>query len=280
MGKIINTELMHEGIETAPPLERDVESLHVEKFSKAASLAELADEYVYFTHGLLFTHGNWFRDPVVDFIIEHGGDVEPFHIQLPYAIFKWFDAKDHEGRVIDDAWNYQICAVQKEHWEALFAFLAQMAGSNEVTRTYHLTAIQKIPIIDSLALAKHEQLPSPVPVVECYALALLGNRRSVYFAPQYSTDGRVPVLIGAADSKAIKIAKAVWAGSNSPAAGILEPTREAAEAMIKAGPNKQAEIKKIIESPQQLGISDNELLRRVGLDQDQIALDFVNRIKQ
>lgn len=65
--------LRREGVTPREALEKDVHRLHIQKFSAATSLKDMAEEYVYFTHGLLFTHAYWKRDPVVDHIVEQKG---------------------------------------------------------------------------------------------------------------------------------------------------------------------------------------------------------------
>ena len=274
MGRIIVPgEVQEEGV-ALEALETDVPSLHVRKFSNAARLADLAEEYVFFTHGLLFTHAFWLRDPIVDHIVEQKGEADPFHIQLPMPIFRWFDAKDPSGNVVDDSWNYQICAIPKEQWDPLFAFLSTISGSNRQTKMFHLTAVQKVPIADALAIQRMTVAPKELPTVDCYCLAILGNRRSVYFAPQHAKDARVPIVIGSSDPQAARFCRNLFAGSYKPAAGAIEPTVKQSEDLVKNGPDNSATIMRSVSNPAQTSLKDKDLLG--SFEGDQVALDLVN----
>lgn len=231
-----------EGYQSLPEVERDRPEWHVARFSQAAGLKELSREYAYFTHGLLFTHGHMLHDPVVEHIAATNGECQPFHLQLPMPVFRFFDGLDATGNVVDDSWNYTICAVPKAQWPALYAFLAQCGGANRDARYCFKVVPQRIPIVDTLALSRLATLPSPVPTVDCLSFALCTNRNTVYFAPNHRKEswGAVPVLKRLPEVKMVRYAKQLFAGANRPAAGALEPTREDALAALIKGSRRDA----------------------------------------
>jgi hypothetical protein len=259
-------EPLPEGVSAAPPVDVSAEiQRHMLRVSQSTGLTDLAEDYVFFTHGLLFTHAYWPQDPIVTYIIESQGACTPFHIQVPRPVFKWFDAKDPTGRVLDDQWNWQLCGVPKEQWPGLFAFLAQLNGINYETKFYHQVVFQKIPIVDTLRLEKLAVLPAPVPTVDCICLAVLTNRRTVYFAPQHRRQPwePVPVMIKGADNAVCLLADQLLQRAPKPMAGITEPTQDVAEAILKGktppAPTAAAE------RPLPLGITDEELRRQFSL---------------
>lgn len=247
------------GVSSAERLPGDVADRHEARLSSATSLIDLATDYVFFTHGLLFTHAAWVRDPVVDHIAATKGECDPIHVQLPRPVFKFFDAKDPNGILLDDQWNRQVCMVERAKWGRLLNHLAGLAGVNHDTKFLHRVVVHCLPIVDVLALDRTAVLPDPVPVVPCYALEVTGNRRRVYFAPEHR--GRpwepVPVMIGPPDPEVKKFARAFFAGRSQPYAD-ADAAKEAA--LIAGKRRDEASVQRAIRPANRLGITDAELL--------------------
>lgn len=230
---------MHEGVSQGPESEGTIEPKHLLRLSKATGLVDLSADYVFFTYGLIFTHGRWLSDPMIDYIKEQfskGVDCEPFHVQLPKPAFKWFDAKGPDGQIIDDQWNHQLCGIPKEQWDAAFAFLSSLSGVHHDTKFFHTLIPQRIPVVDVLALEKCAVLPDPVPQVDVICFALTSNRSTVYFAPEHRRGPwePVPVMTRNPEAAVKELAKAFFDQRTSPMAGTIEPTRVEAEQALKA----------------------------------------------
>lgn len=261
---------MAEGHTAAPSSANETFERQYRQFSAAASLQELSEEYVYFTHGLLFTHGFWRTDPIVDHIVETGGECAPFAVQMPMPVFRWFEGKDVGGEVVDGRWNKQICVVAKEHWPALYRFLCLIEGINRDSKTVIKPVPQVIPIVDAFALARMSSLPERIPTVNCYCLALLTNRRTVYFAPESRRFAfePIPILTRNPDPKTVRYAKALLHNQASPMAGTLEPTLSEAEAVISGMAGNKEKILEAIRNPTPLHMTDREAIAHVGLGDD------------
>ncbi len=195
----------------------DIVFLHTLRFSQAASLASLAEEYVYFSHGILFTYFDWSHDPVADCVRDTGGKVNPFRVELPAPVFKFLDVKDANNNVVDDSWNRTILAVKKDEWPSLFSFLGSLSGFDPAKKMFHTVVFQNVLIADVLALNKKTVLPDKTPLVPCYVLAGTSNRRTAYFPPAQRGElwEPVPVLLRSPEPKIKKMAKELFAAYNS-----------------------------------------------------------------
>jgi hypothetical protein len=152
------------------------------KISKAATLAELAKEYALFSHAALFVYGNWIRDPIQDYIIHEDPDCKPFWIDFDSPIFSGMFFRTRGGKTNRD-WAYRLMACPLDSWGGLMSFLQQLQGFNEAEKRYHKTILQKVPMTDYFALRKKAVLPSPIPKVDVFLVALDGNDRVVHFEP-------------------------------------------------------------------------------------------------
>src|SRR5271169_5285040 len=104
------------------PLEEDPVYCQM-KFSKATSLAELSEDYQFFTHGLLFTHGGWNRDPINDYVVEYNPEFIPIVIDLPKPIILGMECKDENHQPRAD-WCYKLLAIRHEGWDSFYDFMS------------------------------------------------------------------------------------------------------------------------------------------------------------
>jgi hypothetical protein len=205
-----------------------------------ATLTDLVDEYVLFTHGLVFTHGAWLQDPLQDYVTSMDTDCRLHALELPSPVFRWFDGRSPVDRqTLDTSWNRKIMACPKRSWNGLYRFLASIQGTNRDTKTMYSLAAQRIPIIDVIAFANLSGLPDRIPEVDCLCFALVTNRRTVYFAPERRVNpwDPVPVLTRNPETRMVAYAKAFFRNSETPRAGTLEPSREQLEAAVNAADN-------------------------------------------
>ena len=90
---------------------------HEAKVTQAMSLADLAEEYVFFTHAVLFCFADFDRDPVFDYVTEYDPSCQPFHVDFPDALFAGLVHNDSLG------WNHRLLLVPRSHWAGLDWFL-------------------------------------------------------------------------------------------------------------------------------------------------------------
>lgn len=247
--------------------------LHTLRFSQAASLASLAEEYVYFSHGILFTYFDWSHDPVSDVVKDTGGNITPFRIELPAPVFKFLNIKDVNNNTVDDSWNRTILAVKKEEWPQLFRFLNSLSGFDPAKKMFHTVVFQTVLISDVLALNKKPVLPDKVPMVPCYVLAGTSNHKTVYFSPQQR--GKlwepVPVLIRSPEAKIKKMARELFATYNTESGSFQNPSTcntlvEAISPLPTIQPGNVDE--KVVTEAKKTGGTDAELLKQHLSDDD------------
>lgn len=150
--------------------------------SKSATLTDLSKEFIFFTHSALFVYGNWTKDPVSDYIETENKSCEPFWVTFDGPVFSGLDFRTTKKRH-NREWNYRLMGCPIDQWSGLLNFLQSLSGVNKAEHRFHITVVQKIPMLDYFALAKKPTLPSPLPMVDLYTVGLLGNDRSVYFEP-------------------------------------------------------------------------------------------------
>lgn len=200
----------------------------VAQFSQAARLIDLEEEYAFFTHAPLFTHGNWNKDPVLEFIADnHGAVVHRLFMRLP--IFKGLRYQLPHGKVIDD-WNHILLAAHKDCWADLYDHMRQSGAADRERRIYQRMLIQQFPIADPVVLDKATVIPSPCPMVEIMTFSLDGSDRIVAFEPAMNPPlDRVSIKILAPDPQVQQVAARNFNNDPTPLRS-LEPSDPASRA--------------------------------------------------
>lgn len=169
------------GVHSGPTQQKDEPSVMQLAVSSRTQLAHIAINHVLFTHGLMFTHGNWCRDVVYDYLVE-GGIGEPAMLTLPKKMFVGMTAKDADGKVYDD-WNYKLLVLPKLVWQDFWNFMCTIGGVNPDTRKFHKLLAQKIPVPDILAIENSAATLTKCPMVDIYVFGIDGNDRQVFVSP-------------------------------------------------------------------------------------------------
>ena len=173
---------LKEGV-TQKQTEGDSRQFKTPQLSGKMTLTDLMHEgNIFFVHSALFVYGNWTRDPVADYVNTEDNRCQPFWITFDGPIFSGLgfrtDRKRHNRE-----WNYRLMGCPMHSWPGLLRCLQSLSGINRQERRFHMTVVQKIPMVDYFALAKKSTLPSPLPMIDLYTVGLLGNDRNVYFEP-------------------------------------------------------------------------------------------------
>jgi len=184
--------------------------------SQAGTLAIVATEYKLFSHGLLFTHGGWDRDPISDYLVEWSPEHVPFVIDLPSRVFFGMECKDENGRHRPE-WCYKLLAVRHEGWEELFAFMSLVGAIQRDTGYLAKLLAQVVPVPDVLALEKRSNLPSVCPVVEVVVFGIDSNKRAVFCEPAKVLPLDKPkIKIVPPDPDTVELASRILGGSADP----------------------------------------------------------------
>lgn len=139
-------------------------------------------EYKLFTHGLLFTHGGWDRDPIIDYLMEWGPEHVPVVIDLPKRVIFGMECKDERGRHRSD-WCYKLLAVRHEGWDELFDWMSLIGAIDRDHNYVARLLAQEIPVPDVLALEKTIALPKSCPMVDVAVFGVDSNKHAAFVEP-------------------------------------------------------------------------------------------------
>lgn len=197
------------------PLEESPELCQL-KFSQAESLSTLANEYKLFTHGLLFTHGGWDRDPISDWLVEWQPEYAPVVIDLPSRFLLGMECRD-ERRRLRSEWCYKLLAIRQEGWDELFAFLSLVGAINRDAGYAARLLAQEVPIPDVVALERKAVLPTVCPLVSVVVFGVDSNKRAVYVEPAKSPPMDKPkVKVSPPDPETIDLMAKILSGDPEP----------------------------------------------------------------
>lgn len=203
---------------------------HQARVSQAAGLKDLEEDYAFFSHGLLFTHGGWNRDPVADYVRQLDPTCCPFVLHMSQVIFQGLAHRDNP------AWNYILMAVYRPQWDGLRSFLASLSGVDRDRKRYHRIAVQELPLVDVLGLAKHTVLPEPLPMTTVTLFALEGSWATVGFEPALTPpQDCIRVVKLPAEIEVVKLAQALFAEQDKPFQAIEPSALEAQERLHRDG---------------------------------------------
>jgi len=196
-------------------------------FSHKATLMELSQTYVFFTHAALFTYGNWARDPINDYIAEEDPYCFPFWMSFDKPIFSGLFCRDKNTKRTYREWNYRLIGCPKNSWPDLQKFLHSLSGINHDEGRFHITIMQKLPMIDYMMLNWRSSLPHPLPMFDIYTLGLLGNDRSVFFEPAKNPPlDHIKVTICPPQADVIELSTQVLSGDTSVLGNVVSVPME------------------------------------------------------
>lgn len=186
------------------------------KVYQASTLAILSKEYKLFSHGLLFTHGGWDRDPLSDYLAEWNPEFAPFVIDLPSRVFSGMTCKDERGHRRAE-WCYKLLAIRHEGWEGLFAFMS-LVGAVQRDSGYLAKLLAQVVLVpDVLKLERKAFSLDVCPQTEVVVFGIDSNKRAVYIEPAKNPPLDKPrVRMVAPDPETIDLAAKVLQGDPDP----------------------------------------------------------------
>lgn len=174
-----------QGPQSFPPGQVQAKRLQI---SKATNLRELADEYAFYTPGLLFSRIPLAPDLTASFIEERGIETIPFTLTVERPIFDGLECPHNH----DPSWNYVLYAMEREHWHAFLAYIGTVAINYPAQRTIWRVRTQELLIFDpfgTITLATRPTRDDAVPVTAfvlesdkgCWLFNDLGTRPCAFF---------------------------------------------------------------------------------------------------
>lgn len=156
------------------------------KISTAATLKELAAEYVFFTPALLYTLlplGD--RDPLAEFVALTNCPVEPVWLNFQREILPG---------LADPAWTHRIGLFRRDQWQLLREFFGRAAFSDQATGLVARVRWQEITIPDPIAMERAIHVPDRGwATVTVHNMALETTQYRAYiYGGQFTYDHNVP----------------------------------------------------------------------------------------
>lgn len=159
------------GVEgTSLDMDGAVAEVEVLQFTAAASLADLEKEFVFFSIAVWTDLLGLRPSPLDAYLAEHG-KVRVFVLSLPSPVFGGMSAE----------LDRQLFAVAVDAWQDLFAYLSAIAVVSWEAKQVVVAVMQKLPVVDVLALAKKAILPAELPRANVFALAVRSNLYTLGF---------------------------------------------------------------------------------------------------
>lgn len=194
-----------------------------EKISGARCLGDLAKDYVFFTPGLLFTHGELDKDPVQEFMNEAEGDPQIAFMEFNRPVWNGFRFKDGQAH-----WDHNLLAIERGRWEDLRKFLGGVGILDSKTKTFYRVVPFSVMVADPAVIDRAAVIPVPVPMIEVVVFGLDGNKRRVVVQSSRAPGLQPPsVVILKPDPKTVEFTKKLLAGVANPGADADAETVEA-----------------------------------------------------
>lgn len=146
-------------------------------------LTELAQHYVLFTPGVLYTSLRLNRDPLAEFTSRQNlsdKDTRPVAVECTQPLFQGLGVVVIGGQLLN--LDRTIFAIAKEHWPSLHAALTGLAVVDLRNQFYARVASAEMKIVDILRL-RQMAVVDRVPVVDVVAFAVSSTDGFYYLTP-------------------------------------------------------------------------------------------------
>lgn len=182
--------------------------------TKSWKLTEMTDEWVLFSHALLFVCGNLTTDPLLDAEQTLGRDLGIVVMESDAPVFHCPDAD----------WSRLIFAAPKEEWETVKETLASIGGYRQSDQFFWRTLLQHIRIVDRVALASMSVVDT-LPTVPFWSFGVDSNIATFALGAVKRRNAKVPdptlegVWLAARfppSDETIRLGKAIAAGHANP----------------------------------------------------------------
>jgi len=203
-----------------PPVDADgVVRKYPLRVGAATRLADLAEEYAFFTPAVLYLHGGFTDAPLADLLAARPA-VRFFFRKFARPLFRGLKAPSNGN----PDWNFALWAVERAHWPAVADWLVSLTFTYAQTREVAGVGQQELTIADPLAADRMGVYAPPPPVV-VGAFGVNGSRGVAYLAAGDGTVLRPPRLaFGPPSAEMAAFGKALYGGDDPVAARLS--TRE------------------------------------------------------
>jgi len=169
--------------------------------SQAQSLADLMEQYAFFTPAILFCVGGLDRDPMEEFAQKCNEQIEIFNLPVTEQLFYGLEDR-HQP---ENDWNHYLFGIQKDKFEDFNRFMME-TGIIDWERKYYASVLaHDIEIIDPLAKAKLVAIPDDGwPMVTITVYGLRANLHTAVLATPKDIVRGLPSLFKGKPDPAVK----------------------------------------------------------------------------
>lgn len=180
------------------------------KTGNAKALAELLDDYAFFTPAALYLHGRFRDAPLADFIYMVAPDCRFYYKKFRHQIFRGLETKNR-----DPDWNYVLWAVERRHMEQFSAWMVSLTLTYEDDKSVAGVGEQQFQIVDPLAAERASMWHPGLGTVPVTTFGLNGSRFKAGFVAGESKLLDPPTLgFFVPDAEMREFRKALYGGAN------------------------------------------------------------------
>lgn len=196
---------------TATVEEICTEPITAKKFNSKATLTDLSQDYILFSHAsiVLFTPLSF--DPIQ--VYAQRFHTTPTVLMVDQDIFH--DHASIKGAKfqapLPKMFNRLIYALPKHEWPIFLKLIGTIGIRHKESKTYINIVPQKLPLLDVIDMSKRSVIPDVLPTVEIYLFALDGNKRCIHYKPSLNLLVQpIQVLDEAPNENIVTLAKLVF----------------------------------------------------------------------
>ena len=211
-----------EGLQDGDPVEKDIPPFEKLEVSSLASLGDLAKDYVFFNHGVLFTYGGMNVDPAQEYVTEHKCEIRM--VMMPKPVFK--DVSNRKKEFVH--WDHSLLAVDTNHWVELSRALVESGILDLVQRKFYKAYYRPVKIVDWFR-AGQSHAPDDWPMIRVALFGLDGNTQFIKVVDSISDEtSKAPptprILLRPPNPSAVSFAEALFNGHTRPY-DVIDPKR-------------------------------------------------------
>lgn len=197
---------------TGPPVDaRGLVRKYPLPVGAAASLAEMAADYYFFTPAALYLFGDFTDAPLIDFVCELREDVRFYYRKFNRPVFRGLERNG------DSDWNHVLWAVGRPYWELLRDFLLSVTLSFREEGRLVRIAEQELSVLDPLTADRAVLYRPDMPLVPVSAFGVNGSRFRAAFRAGASPLMEPPGLRFHPPDKEVRVyAQALFGGHGNP----------------------------------------------------------------
>jgi hypothetical protein len=138
-------------------------------------LSELASEWHYFNHGMLFSHAGFTyptEDPVADWYAQQPAGTQVIQQPFGSTIIAGLPAAAGIGRL---SWGHIVCAVRHEVWPSLFEFMGGVAAVDRNAQRFYRLEYADVQVLDPVAAERDGLLSGQLPTITLTVFCVDGN---------------------------------------------------------------------------------------------------------